>query len=128
MINYYFFKAFVKKSEQLCADISKTLEEIQHGKQQFMEFKSDEVKNSLKENASLLKENKDLKQAALDLEKELNEHQKGSHVLKEQLMKMEAEKQELLKEIRSLHGKIQEKCARRYDTIMIIISTYQNRQ
>ena len=108
-----FFKAIVEKSEQLCSEISKTLEEIQRGKQQFTEFNSDKVRNCLKENASLTKENKDLKQVAMDLEKKLNEHRKGGDVLKEQLMKTEAEKQELLKEVHSLNGKIQEKSARR---------------
>ena len=108
-----FFKAFVEKSEQLCSEISKTLEEIQRGKQQFAEFNSDKVRNCLKENASLTKENKDLKQVAMDLEKKLNEHQKGGDVMKEQLMKTEAEKQELLREVYSLNGKIQEKSARR---------------
>ena len=86
---------------------------MQRAKQRFAEFNSDRVRNSLKENASLLKENKDLKQKAMDVETKLDEQQKGNGVLKEQLIKTEREKQELLKEVDSLQRKIQEKFAKR---------------
>ena len=106
-------KAFAERSEQLCSEISKSLDEIQRAKQRFAEFNSDRVRNCLKENASLLKENKDLKQKAMDVETKLDEQQKGNGVLKEQLIKTEREKQELLKEVDSLQRKIQEKFAKR---------------
>jgi chromosome segregation ATPase len=106
-------KICVEKSEQFSSEISKTLDEIQRVKQQFTEYNNDRVRNCLKENALLLKENKAFKQTAMDLETKLNEQQKGNEVLKETLMKTEGEKQELLKEVHSLQNKIQEKVEKR---------------
>ena len=68
----------------------------------------------MKENASLQKENKDLKEKAAGLEVELHkEQQKGSEISKEKMLKIEGEKQELLKEVHFLQKKIQEKVAKR---------------
>ncbi|XP_028396185.1 early endosome antigen 1-like [Dendronephthya gigantea] len=106
-------KAFVERSEQLCSEIFKTLDEVFRAKQQFTEFNSDRVKNCLKENASLQKENKDLKEKANALEVKLHEEQqRANEVSKEKLLKIEGEKQELLKEVHFLQKKIQEKVAK----------------
>ena len=77
-----------------------------------MDFNSDRVRNCLKENATLEKEIKDVKQNAADLKTKLNERQEENVVLKGKLVKSEEEKNELLKEVQSFQSKMQKEVAK----------------
>ena len=100
VIKYYsFLKTFVEKSEKICTESTKTLDEIQRAKQQFVGLNSDRVKSCLKENAFLQKENNELKQKTIDQKTQLNRQEEENQVLKAQLVKMEDGKTKLLKEI-----------------------------
>lgn len=113
-IAFLFFKILVEKSELFCSDISKTLDDIRRVKQQFLESNSERVRNCMKENALLQKENNDLKNNLMELETKLGEQQKENNVLKEQVAKQQDEKQTLLNEVHSMKNTMHEKLEERY--------------